>query len=177
MLTIDAPPLPTSPFVWRSQPRPRRIALQTVGGGGSGSGDNGAAASTSSANSVVVTVDKEKRSPGSSSPGQRKEIGRQEDSQSGQGSDRLLGECTLDLVSVVSGRVLHMEEWVPLSSGGDLKLSLDYDSVGTLPSPGDSASGVSMLTYYSVLGILVHRGCAHLIKLTLYQTPLLGCVL
>lgn len=54
------------------------------------------------------------------------------------GGDRVLGECSLNLVEVVSGRAPHIEEWVPLDSGGDLRLSLDYDSVGTMPTPGDS---------------------------------------
>lgn len=58
----------------------------------------------------------------------------------GHGGDRLLGECSLNLVEVVSGRAPHMEEWVPLDSEGDLRLSLDYDSVGTVPVPGDSVS-------------------------------------
>ena len=52
--------------------------------------------------------------------------------------DRLLGECSINLVEVVSGRVPHIEEWVPLNTEGDLRLSLDYDSVGRLPMPGDS---------------------------------------
>ncbi|CAN0360505.1 unnamed protein product, partial [Laminaria digitata] len=56
----------------------------------------------------------------------------------GNNSDRLLGECSLNLVEVVSGRVPHIEEWVPLNTEGDLRLSLDYDSVGRLPVPGDS---------------------------------------
>eukprot|EP00903_Cladosiphon_okamuranus_P008181 g7880.t1 len=54
------------------------------------------------------------------------------------GGDPLLGECSLNLVEVVSGRAPHIEEWVPLDSEGDLRLSLDYDSVGTMPAPGDS---------------------------------------
>ncbi|CAM9699245.1 unnamed protein product, partial [Ectocarpus fasciculatus] len=53
-------------------------------------------------------------------------------------NDRLLGECSLNLVEVVSGRAPHVEEWVPLDSEGELRLSLDYDSVGELPVPGDS---------------------------------------
>lgn len=56
----------------------------------------------------------------------------------GGGSDRLLGECSLNLVEVVSGRAPHVEEWIPLDSEGELRLSLDYDSVGESPVPGDS---------------------------------------
>ncbi|CAM9603071.1 unnamed protein product [Ectocarpus sp. 4 AP-2014] len=56
----------------------------------------------------------------------------------GGGNDRLLGECFLNLVEVVSGRAPHVEEWVPLDSEGELRLSLDYDSVRELPVPGDS---------------------------------------
>ncbi|CBJ33610.1 expressed unknown protein [Ectocarpus siliculosus] len=56
----------------------------------------------------------------------------------GGGNDRLLGECSLNLVEVVSGRAPHVEEWVPLDSEGELRLSLDYDSVRELPVPGDS---------------------------------------
>eukprot|EP00752_Nemacystus_decipiens_P004775 g4346.t1 len=52
--------------------------------------------------------------------------------------DRVLAECSLNLVEVVSGRAPHIEEWVPLDSGGDLRLCLAYDSVGTAPAPGDS---------------------------------------
>ncbi|CAM9683632.1 unnamed protein product [Pylaiella littoralis] len=55
-----------------------------------------------------------------------------------RGGDRLLGECSLNLVEVVSGRAPHVQEWVPLDSEGDLRLSLDYDSVGGEPVPGDS---------------------------------------
>ena len=58
-------------------------------------------------------------------------------------SDRVLGECSLNLVEVVSGRAPHIEDWVPLDSGGDLRLCLDYDSVGTMPAPGDSVRGDS----------------------------------
>ncbi|CAM9336395.1 unnamed protein product [Ectocarpus sp. 12 AP-2014] len=56
----------------------------------------------------------------------------------GGGNDRLLGECSLNLVEVVSGRAPHVEEWVPLDSEGELRLSLDYDSVRELAVPGDS---------------------------------------
>ncbi|CAN0141512.1 unnamed protein product, partial [Ectocarpus sp. 8 AP-2014] len=56
----------------------------------------------------------------------------------GGGNDRLLGECSLNLVEVVTGRAPHVEEWVPLDSEGELRLSLDYDSVRDLPVPGDS---------------------------------------
>lgn len=53
----------------------------------------------------------------------------------------LLGECSLDLVEMVCGRAPHVEEWVPLNSEGDLRLSLNYDSVGAaVPVPGDSVS-------------------------------------
>lgn len=52
--------------------------------------------------------------------------------------DRLVGECSLFLVEVASGRAPHFEEWVPLDTEGELRLSLDYDSVGPLPVPGDS---------------------------------------
>eukprot|EP00904_Undaria_pinnatifida_P002215 jgi/Undpi1/11995/HiC_scaffold_4.g01694.m1 len=59
-------------------------------------------------------------------------------SSSSSSRDRLLGECSINLVGVVSGRVPHIEEWVPLNTEGDLRLSLDYDSVGSAPAPGDS---------------------------------------
>ena len=62
----------------------------------------------------------------------------QEDNGGSGSGDRLLGECSINLVEVVSGRVPHMEEWVPLNTEGDLRLSLDYDSVGCPPVPGDS---------------------------------------
>lgn len=55
--------------------------------------------------------------------------------------DRLVGECSLNLVEVVSGRAPHFEEWVPLDTEGDLRLSLNYDSVGEWPRPGDTVRG------------------------------------
>lgn len=75
---------------------------------------------------------------------------------SSSGGDRLLGECSLNLVGVVSGRAPHVEEWVPLDTEGDLRLSLDYDSVGPLPVPGDS---VRPPRRFFVYGGVFHNFC------------------
>lgn len=68
-------------------------------------------------------------------------------------ADGVLGECSLNLVEVVSGRAPHIEEWVPLDRGGDLRLSLDYDSVGGMPVPGDSVRTMTTDNENVVLGV------------------------
>lgn len=67
-----------------------------------------------------------------------KAIGLRDSANTEHGNDLVLGECSLNLVEVVSGRAPHIDEWIPLDSGGDLRLSLDFDSVGRMPAPGDS---------------------------------------
>ena len=52
--------------------------------------------------------------------------------------DRLVAECSLNLMDVICGRAPHVEEWVPLDTGGELRLSLDYDTVEDSPAPGKS---------------------------------------
>ncbi len=73
------------------------------------------------------------------------------------GGDLLLGKCSLNLVEVVSGRAPHIEEWVPLDRGGDLRLSLDYDSVGGMPAPGDSVRTMTTCNEKSVLRVAALR--------------------
>lgn len=47
-------------------------------------------------------------------------------------------------MDVVCGRAPHVEEWIPLDTEGDLRMSLDYDTVEDIPAPGDSVSLLSL---------------------------------
>ncbi|CAM9566433.1 unnamed protein product, partial [Choristocarpus tenellus] len=51
--------------------------------------------------------------------------------------EKVIGKCLLNLLEIISGRLPHLEEWIWLDTGGQLKISIDYDTAGTLPVPGD----------------------------------------
>lgn len=121
-----------------------------------------AANPTSSSSTKSAKVDGKDKPFNTRSSGE--ETKRDDGTRNGDG-DVSLGHCTLNLVNVASGRVPHMEEWVPLSSGGALKLSLDYDSAGAVPSPGDSVRSLSR----SVGGICAAIGCLAALSMCIFS--------